>query len=156
MTRIDHYHDPEAPRATRLVPAVTVVVRNGAGDILLQRRADNDLWALPGGVVDVGETVSNAVLREVKEETGLDVDIVRLVGIYSDPHHVIQYSDGEVRQQFSLCFEAIVSGGRLAGSSESTAIRFVPVGELSLLPMHPSMHLRIQHALEQRPAPVIE
>lgn len=156
MTRLDHYYDPTAPRATRMVPAVTVVVRNDAGHILLQKRVDNELWALPGGVVDIGETVAQTVVREVKEETGLDVEVARLVGIYSDPNHVIEYSDGEIRQQFSMCFEAISSGGHLAPSSESTDVRFVSEAELGALPMHPSMRLRIQHALEAGSAPHIE
>lgn len=156
MTRIDHYHDSTAPRATRMVPAVTAVVRDRVGDILLQKRVDNQLWALPGGVIDIGETVAQAVLREVKEETGLDVEITRLVGIYSDPHHVIEYSDGEVRQQFSICFETAIRGGRLASSSESTEVRFFSINELDSLPMHPSMRLRIQHALERRDSPFIE
>lgn len=156
MTRIDHYHDSDAPRATRMVPAVTAIVRDGPGDILLQKRVDNELWALPGGVIDIGETVSQAVTREVKEETGLDVEITRLVGIYSDPHHVIEYSDGEVRQQFSICFETTSRGGQLAASSESTEVRFVTINELDSLPIHPSMRLRIQHALENRESPVIE
>lgn len=156
MTRIDHYHDPAAPPATRIVPAVTVVVRNIAGDILLQRRVDNELWALPGGVVDIGETVSQTALREVKEETGLDVRVNRLVGIYSDPHHVIEYADGEVRQQFSICFEAVPVQGDLATSAESTQVRFFPISDLGAVPMHPSMRIRIQNALEERPEPVIE
>ena len=156
MTRIDHYHDPQAPPATRMVPAVTVVVRNTAGDVLMQKRVDNDLWALPGGAVDVGETVAQAVLREVKEETGLDVDITRLIGIYSDPNHVIEYSDGEVRQQFSLCFEATPKGGDLSSSIESSQVRFFSVPELVGLAIHPSMRLRIEHALEARASPYIE
>lgn len=156
MTRIDHYHDPQAPAATRIVPAVTVVVRNPAGDILLQKRADNQLWALPGGVVDIGETVSQTALREVKEETGLDVQVTRLVGIYSDPHHVIEYNDGEVRQQFSICFEAVHVTGTLRTSPESIEVRFVPILDLAAFPIHPSMRLRIKHALEERPEPVIE
>ncbi len=155
MSRIDHYYDPAAPTATRIVPAVTVAVRNQAGDILLQMRVDNELWALPGGVVDVGETVAQTVVREVKEETGLDVEHTRLIGIYSDPNHVIEYSNGEVRQQFSLCFEATCRAGSMAPSSESTEVRFVPVAELESFPMHPSMRLRIQHVLEDRSSPYI-
>ena len=156
MTRIDYYHDPAAPPATRMVPAVTAVVRNSVGDILLQKRVDNELWALPGGVIDIGETASQAVVREVKEETGLDVEITRLVGVYSDPRHVIEYSDGEVRQQFSICFETTPRAGILASSSESTEVRFVALNELESLPIHPSMRLRITHAIEARTAPYIE
>jgi ADP-ribose pyrophosphatase YjhB (NUDIX family) len=153
--RVDYYDDPAAPAPNRIVPAVTAVVANEAGEILLQRRADNGLWALPGGVVEVGESVAQAVLREVKEETGLDVEPVGIVGVYSDPRHVIAYADGEVRQQFSLCFAARNVGGALRVSEESTEVRFVALAELDRLPMHPAQRLRIKHFLEHRPTPYI-
>jgi ADP-ribose pyrophosphatase YjhB (NUDIX family) len=153
--RVDYYDDPTAPAPTRIVPAVTAVVTDTAGAILLQRRADNGLWALPGGVVEVGETVAQTIVREVKEETGLDVEPTELVGVYSDPRHVIAYADGEVRQQFSLCFAARIVGGGLRGSDESTAVRFVPPAELDTLPMHPAQRLRIAHFLERLPTPYI-
>jgi ADP-ribose pyrophosphatase YjhB (NUDIX family) len=153
--RIDYYDDPAAPTPNRIVPAVTAVVPNEAGEILLQRRADNGLWALPGGVVEVGESVAQALLREVKEETGLDVEPVGIVGVYSDPRHVIAYADGEVRQQFNLCFAARIVGGALRGSDESTEVRFVAPAEFDRLPMHQAQRLRIKHFLERRPTPYI-
>lgn len=156
MPRTDYYHDPSAPKANAMVPAVTVVIANSDGAILLQRRSDNQLWALPGGAVEIGETVRQAVVRETLEETGLDVDVKHLVGIYSDPQHVIEYSDGEVRQQFSMCFAATVAGGSLEPSSESLDIRFVPSSELDLLPIHPSTRLRIDHYLANFTQPYIE
>jgi ADP-ribose pyrophosphatase YjhB (NUDIX family) len=153
--RVDYYDDPAAPAPTRIVPAVTAVVTDGSGAILLQRRADNGLWALPGGVVEVGETVAQTIVREVKEETGLDVEPTELVGVYSDPRHVIAYADGEVRQQFSLCFAARIVGGALRGSDESTDVRFVALADLDTLPMHPAQRLRIAHFLERLPTPYI-
>jgi hypothetical protein len=62
--RIDYCDSPEAPRANSLVPAVNVVVLNGAGEILLIRRTDNGNWALPGCAVDLGESVAQAAVRE--------------------------------------------------------------------------------------------
>jgi ADP-ribose pyrophosphatase YjhB (NUDIX family) len=59
------------------------------GRVLLQRRADSGNWALPGGKTDLGETLGDAVIREVREETGLDVELTGVLGIYSDPKHVI-------------------------------------------------------------------
>jgi ADP-ribose pyrophosphatase YjhB (NUDIX family) len=155
MSRVEHFHDPEAPAANAIVPAATAVVVNDQGEILLQRRSDNGLWALPGGAMDIGEFIRDTVIREVKEETGLDVEPVGLVGIYSDPHHVIAYSDGEVRQQFSICFRTRLMGGTLARSDESTDIRFVRPEDLHLFPMHASMRLRIDHYLERRQEPYI-
>lgn len=97
MRRTEHYHDPNAPRATTLVPATSAVIFDAEGRVLLHRRADNGLWSRPGGAMEIGETVKQCVVREVLEETGLDVRPTALVGIYSDPRHVIEYEDGEVR-----------------------------------------------------------
>jgi len=147
LGRVDHYRDPDAPAANSLVPSVTAVVRRSDDALLLVKRSDNGLWALPGGAVDIGESVSQAVAREVEEETGILVRAVGLVGIYSDPRHVIVYDDGEVRQQFSLCFSTDILGGRLRTSPETSQVRFVPPPALDELEIHPSMRLRIEHGL---------
>ncbi|GMA25974.1 hypothetical protein GCM10025864_37330 [Luteimicrobium album] len=65
------------------------------------------------------------------------------------------YDDGEVRQQFSLCFTARLLGGEARTSSESKAVAWVTPYDAEDLPMHPSMRLRLQHALERRPAPYL-
>jgi len=65
--RIDYYDEPTAPRANSLVPAVSVAVINEAGDLLLIRRTDNGNWALPGGAIDLGESVAQAAVRETFE-----------------------------------------------------------------------------------------
>jgi len=148
MGRREHFHAAGAPRANRIVVAVTAVVRDGAGRLLLQRRADNGLWALPGGAQDVGEYVTETVVRETREETGIEVEVTGLVGVYSNPRHVIEYDDGEVRQQFSLCFRARPVGGELATSAESTAVRWVDPADLDAYEIHPSMRLRIDHGLD--------
>src|SRR5207253_8103307 len=94
--RVEYFDDPSAPKPNSLVVAVSAVITDENGYILLQRRTDNDLWGLPGGGMDLGESIGQAVVRETKEETGLDVEPTGLVGIYSDPGHVIAYADGEV------------------------------------------------------------
>lgn len=144
MGRVDYYDDPTAPAANSLVPGVSAVVPHD-GAVLLHRRRDNDLWALPGGVMEIGESVVQAVTREVREETGFEVAPVRLIGIYSDPKHVFAYDDGEVRQEFSICFECEIRDGELRGSDESHEVAFVPLGDLDRLPMHPSIRLRLEH-----------
>ena len=155
MARTEHYYNPNAPRANSIVVAVTAVVRNQAGHLLLQRRTDNNLWARPGGAQDIGESITETVVREVREETGIEVEVTGLVGIYTNPHHVIEFSDGEVRQQFSICFHARPVGGALATSSESSDVRWVASSGLDELPIHPSMRLRIDHGLAQRSEPYI-
>jgi ADP-ribose pyrophosphatase YjhB (NUDIX family) len=152
--RVEYFDDPNAPRANALVVAVTAVVTNDQGELLLQKRTDNELWGLPGGAMNIGESVGEAVIREVKEETTLDVEPTGVVGIYSDPGHVIAYADGEVRQEFSICFAARVVGGHIAvGDQESTEVRFVKPSEVDPLPMGQSTRLRIQHFLERRSGP---
>lgn len=141
--------DPNAPKANSVVPSVTAVVRDEAGRVLLIHKVDNDLWALPGGGHDIGETIADTAVREVREETGLEVEIVRLVGTYTNPRHVMSYSDGEVRQQFSLCYEAKLLGGKAREDGiETKAVRWVEPTAITALQMHPSMRLRIEHALD--------
>src|SRR6195952_2286361 len=120
MARRDYLDDPHAPRANSIVPSVTAIVRNDAGDLLLVHKTDNNLWALPGGGVDPGESISQATVREVKEETGMDVAVTGVGGIYTNPGHVIAYDDGEVRQQCSVCFTTDLMGGGITTSSETS------------------------------------
>jgi 8-oxo-dGTP pyrophosphatase MutT (NUDIX family) len=91
--------------------------------------------------------LSPRAIREVKEETGFDIRIERIVGIYSDPGHVFDYSDGEVRQEFSICLACTIVGGKLAVSHESTDVRFFAVDEVPGLTMHPSIRKRIDDYL---------
>jgi 8-oxo-dGTP pyrophosphatase MutT (NUDIX family) len=147
MSRIEHYNDPTAPVADSLVPAASAVVVDDEGRVLLQRRLDNGLWSLPGGTMEVGETIRQCVIREVKEETGLDIDVVSLVGIYSDPRYVIEYANGEVRQQFSVCFYCRPRSGILMSSPESIEVAWFDLADLPAIELQPSIALRIQHAL---------
>ncbi|MEV7201874.1 NUDIX hydrolase [Streptomyces griseoluteus] len=155
MARVDYFNDPNAPKANSLVPSVTAVARNEAGEVLLIHKTDNNLWALPGGGIDLGESAPDAAVRETKEETGFDVEVTGLVGIYTNPRHVMAYDDGEVRQQFSICFHARITGGQLRTSSESKEVAFVDPRKLDELNIHPSMRMRIDHALEARDKPFI-
>ena len=149
MARVDYFNDPAAPAANSVVPSVTVVVRDDTGRILLIHKIDNDLWALPGGGHDVGERITETAVREVREETGVDIEVTRLVGIYTDPRHVMAYDDGEVRQQFSLCFEGRWIGGEpREDGTETKAVRWVAPANLDSLKIHRSMRLRIDHALD--------
>ncbi len=155
MGRVDYLNDPNAPQANSLIPAASAVVTNNEGKILLQRRSDNTLWALPGGTMEIGESIRETIVREVKEETGLNVVIENLVGIYSNPKHVIAFSDGEVRQEFSICFACKIVGGELCISEESSEVSFFTPEEIERLPVHESVRLRIMHYLEQSKWPVI-
>jgi ADP-ribose pyrophosphatase YjhB (NUDIX family) len=151
MVRHDHWHDPEAPTPNSLVVAVSAVVID-AGRLLVIRRTDNNLWSLPGGGMEPGETVSGAVIREVHEETGYDVKPTRLVGVFSDPAHVVAYDDGEVRQAFSLCFDCTLIAGTAHASSESSAVEWIRLTELDQLDMHQANQERVRVALTSGPA----
>lgn len=157
--RIDFHDDPAAPAApaaTSMVPSVNVAVFNDAGDLLLIRRSDNGNWAMPGGGIDLGESLIQAAVRETAEESGIVCEVTGLSGIYTDPGHVILYtSDGEVRQEFSIVVTARATGGRLAGSSETSQARWVPVGEVAGYQMDRSMRQRVGHVLDRRDQPYL-
>jgi ADP-ribose pyrophosphatase YjhB (NUDIX family) len=155
VTRRDYLDDPNAPKANSLVPAASAIVVDDGGQILLHRRTDNEFWSIPGGAMEPGESIAETVVREVREETGIDVRVEKLLGVYSNPAHVVAYDDGEVRQQFSVCFLCAPVGGELATSSETSETRFFEPSEIDELAMHPSIRLRIEHYLEDRPEPVI-
>lgn len=154
--RIDYYGDPDAPKANSLVPSVNVVVANDAGDILMIRRSDNGNWAVPGGAIDLGESVAQAGIRETLEESGIECEITGLVGIYSDPKHIILYtSNGEARQEFSIVLIGRPLRGEPTPSDETTEVRWVPVNEVCGLTMDRSMRLRLNDYLDHRETPVI-
>ncbi|MCX4742482.1 NUDIX hydrolase [Streptomyces antibioticus] len=143
MGRRDYEDDPDAPVANSLVPAASVVVIDSAGRILLQRRVDNGMWALPGGAMNIGESLPDCAIRETREETGYEVELTGIVGTYTHPGHVFAYDDGEVRQEFSICFLARPVRGRLAVSEESTDVRWFEPAEVDALPMVPSVRRRV-------------
>jgi ADP-ribose pyrophosphatase YjhB (NUDIX family) len=154
--KIDFHDDPDAPRAQHIVPSVSVVVTNDADEILLIHRTDNDNWALPGGAVDIGESLPQAAIRETREETGVDCEITGLSGIYTDPGHVILYtSNGEVRQEFSVVLIARATGGQPMPSSESSEVRWVAADDLGSYAMDSSMRLRARHFTEHRDQPYL-
>src|SRR6266851_7337175 len=154
--RIDFHDDPDAPVASVIVPSVNVAVSNDLGELLLIRRTDNDNWALPGGGVDIGESLPQAAVRETREESGIECEITGLLGIYTDPRHVILYtSNGEVRQEFSVVLTARAIGGQLSASSETSEARWVRLAELNEYRMDRSMRMRVGHLVEESGRPYI-
>ncbi len=155
MSRVDYVNDPNAPKANSVVPSVVAIVQDDEDRILMIHKTDNDKRALPGGGHEIGESVADTVVREVREETGYDVEVDTITGTYTDPGHVMAYDDGEVRQQFSLAFRARLIGGQPRTSSESDRVEWVSPDQLDGLELHPSMRLRIAHALAGNERPII-
>jgi ADP-ribose pyrophosphatase YjhB (NUDIX family) len=146
--RIDYFDDPKAPKATSIVPSANVVVVNDVGEILLIHRADDDNWTLPGGAMDVGESLTDTAVRETLERTGVRIEVTGLVGIYTDPRHVILCtSSGEVRQEFSIVYLARPIGGEPTPGDESREVVWVAPHAVDTLPMHRSMRTRIEDCL---------
>lgn len=155
VSRRDYWHDPAAPPPNSVPPGAGVFIRDDRGRVLLVRRADSGNWSLPGGMQDIGESITQTAVREVREETGLDVEITGLVGIYTDPAHVMAYDDGEVRQEFVVLFAAGVTGGTEAISEESTGLKWAEPAELDGLRIHESVRLRLRHALGRQAGPYL-
>ena len=146
--RIDYYNDPNAPAANSIVPSVNVVVVDDEGRILMIRRTDNDNWAVPGGAIDLGESMVDAAVRETQEETGITCHVTGLSGIYTDPRHLIHYtSNDEVRQEFSIVLTARPVSGEPTPSSESSEVHWVAQDAIPQLTMDRSMRMRIEHCL---------
>ena len=155
MAGIDHFNDPAAPRANSLVVAVTVFVVDDDDRVLLVRPTGAAQWGLPGGAQQLGEYVGAAAVRTTRALSGVDVEVTGLVGVYSNPHHVVAYPDGEVRQQFALCFRGRYLGGAPAAGTGIDEVRWVPSDALDELPLHPSTRLRVDHGYNRMPQPYL-
>ncbi len=155
MPRTDYYNDPNAPTANAIVSAAVAFVQDSDGRVLLVRRSDNGLWALPGGGHEIGETIAACAERETFEETGYQVRVTGLIGVYSDPAHVIAYDNGEIRQEFALSFRAKLVTGQAETSSETPGVAWAARADLDNYPMQPWIRIRIDHGFEDRDQPYI-
>jgi 8-oxo-dGTP pyrophosphatase MutT (NUDIX family) len=123
--------------------------------VLLTRRMDDGRWCVPGGYMEPGESMTEACVREVWEETGLHVEIARLVSVYTHPHRILEYADGNRLQLVVLHFEAAPVSGALTISNETTAIDYFAPSKIAMLEMSPLDRIRTLDALEQRAATII-
>jgi len=132
----------------RLRLACSAVLFNPGRDrILLTRRTDNGEWCLPGGMVEPGETVAEGCVREVFEETGLQVRVVRLTGVYSDPNLLTVYPDGNRAAVVTLNFEVEALGGEAAVTDETTDIRYFLLEKAAGMPLFHNHNQRIRDAI---------
>lgn len=114
---------PETPKLV-----VDVVIPAESGIYLIRRGNDpfEGEWALPGGFVEVGETVEQAAVREVHEETGLEVEIERIVGVYSDPERDPR------GHNVSVVFLARVAGGEPEAATDAVEVAVLEPGSVEL------------------------
>ena len=139
--------------ATLLLPAAAAIIRDETGHVLLILRGDGQGWSLPGGMMEPGERIADCIVREVGEETGLDVRPVRLVGIYSDPvFQHITYPNGDQVHYLSATFECRVVGGQLCpDEEESLEVAYFPPDSLPET-IWSGHRIRVQDALADRAA----
>jgi len=138
MGRVEYLNDPAAPKPNSLVPACGVLAIDGEGRILLQRRRDTGQWAIPMGKQELGETPSQCAIRETLEETGVLTEITGILGVYSDPGHIVAYGDGEIRQEWELILLGRPVSGTPAASDEASDVGWFTPDELSALDIHPT------------------
>lgn len=141
-----------ALRAKAIRPSVSAVIFDRRRRVLLQQRSDGGQWGLPGGGVEIGESVTGAIVREIREETGLRAAVRRVIGIYSDPSlQVVRYPDGNVWHYVNVCFECVVRGGTLTTCDETLALDWFATGRLPAAML--SNHVvRIRDARRRRDA----
>jgi 8-oxo-dGTP pyrophosphatase MutT (NUDIX family) len=116
-----------------ILPGAMAIIEDEQGRILMTHRSDFNYWELPAGLADLGETSTANIIREVREETGLEVEPYALVGLYSDPRwHYFTYPSGDVTHGIAVVFACRVTGGTLVAEgadNENDAIRFMSIEE---------------------------
>ncbi len=126
------YESSSVDARTKTRVGVAVLIRDQENRILLEKRKDSSVWGFPGGRIEPGETIAQAAVREIFEETGLNVEVVRLLGVYSDPlTHIVTYLDnGDRVHIIDILLEAQILSGRLICSDESEMLAFFSENDL--------------------------
>ena len=147
-SRVEYWNDARAPAPNSLVPACGVLAVDERGRVLLQRRRDTGQWALPMGKMELGETPSECAIRETREETGILVEVTGILGVFSDPGHVVQYGDGEIRQEYEVILLARPVSGKPSVNDEASGVGWVEPGDLGTLDIHPTQWRQLNHYLD--------
>jgi 8-oxo-dGTP pyrophosphatase MutT (NUDIX family) len=132
-----------------------VLFDKNSAKILLTRRTDNGMWCLPGGMIEAGESVAEGCAREVWEETGLRVSVIRLTGIYSDPNNVVVFPDGTQVHIVVLNFIVELLSGHPSLSNETTAVDWFPVNQAVTMDLFHGHAEHIRDALAPQDAAFI-
>ncbi|MCH7736390.1 MAG: NUDIX domain-containing protein [Chloroflexi bacterium] len=134
------------------VGASALIFDESRGKILMTQREDNGRWCLPGGAMDPGESADETCVREVLEETGLQVRVTKLVGIYTTPDLLIEYRDGNKVQPVTFSFEAEITGGELVLSNETIDFGWYTVAEIDAMDTLEHHLTRIHDGVNNLPA----
>lgn len=146
--RTDYYYQEDAPTANSIKPAAAVAILNPKHELLMLHRKDNKRWTMPGGTLEFGESMTECALREVKEECGLEVEIKDIIGTYTDPNIRVAYSDGEVRQEFTIVYYGEVSGYEITLDDESSQFQWVSLDAVLKLSLADSQKRRLIDVIE--------
>lgn len=141
--RTDYFYRDDAPEANSIKPAAAVAIINDRKELLMLHRKDNKKWTMPGGTMEFGESMTDCALREVKEESGLNVEIKDIIGTYTDPNIRVGYSDGEVRQEFTIVYYGEVQGYDVKLDEESNNYVWVSFDQVLELPLADSQRRRL-------------
>jgi len=144
-----------AREATLQVGASALILDEAGERVLLTQRTDNGRWCLPGGRTDPGESLAETCVREVREETGLEVEVVRLVELYSSLDVVVEYDDGNRRQIVAAHFLVRVVGGTLGLSDETSEAAYFSRADLEALDLMKHHRPRIADSFADREAAFI-
>jgi 8-oxo-dGTP pyrophosphatase MutT (NUDIX family) len=139
------------------MPAVTGLVYDERGQLLLQLHADTRHWVAPGGAVDPDEAPADAIVREIWEETALVVEPVALAGVFGGSDYRVRYANGDVTSYVMIAFECrIVSGTPTPDGEESLELRFVAAHELESMSLAPWARRILPRLVSQRGRPWFE
>ena len=146
------YGDRIAKTAKIQVGSTAVLFDDAREKLLLTRRADNGQWCLPGGGMDPGEALAETCVREMLEETGLHVQVKKLIGVYSNPHYIAWYDNGsgDKVQIVSAVFEVELIGGELTLSNETTEFGYFSQSEIETLDFLQNQRERVADAFAQQ------
>jgi 8-oxo-dGTP pyrophosphatase MutT (NUDIX family) len=148
MGRVEFWNDPDAPTPNSLVPACGVLAVDDDGRVLLQRRRDTGQWAIPMGKMELGETPTQCAIRETQEETGVLVSTTGLLGIFSDPGHIVAYTDGETRQEYEVILLGRPVDGAPAANDEASEVGWFDPAQLKSIDIHPTQWRQLDHYLQ--------
>jgi 8-oxo-dGTP pyrophosphatase MutT (NUDIX family) len=141
------------PKPVTPLVGCDVFVTDDAGRVLLIRRQDDGLWALPGGCQDRGETPAECACREFAEETGFTVRLVKLLGIFSSSRYEYIHYPWKDNEFCHLLFHGMITSGQPRPSHETTAVRFFPADALP--PLSDGHTPRLMHAFRALADPTL-